>query len=666
MVVAGPVPACLWLLTTRRPSPPVHSILDALLDLAVTWTAAQVVLGLTLALAGGFTVAVLLGAESVLLLAGFALLRGTGPRSVLAFFAWRRAISVTEAALLLALGIVAGSAAWELMRQPTTNFDSLAYHLPVMATWVQSGRLEIFPALGQTALYPSHWELLGAMVFLPMQHDLLVSLPNLLAWAHLGLAFQAVCHTLGTPRLSALCAAGLVLTLPTVVARLDAIQPDLALTAFLLSATFYAVRWLRTRDAFDLALLLVCAGMIAGLKMSGPIYAGLVLGPTFLTTRWSRRSYATAATPRAGGIRVVAPALLAATLLAAAWYGRNLAAVGNPAGLLEVKLGGWTLFEGSLTRQELARTTLAAIFDPARREHWSILARVIREWLGVPFLALLVFAAGGILQGAKRRAALRTTLGLGVAFVAALTLYAYTPFSGDNGEHGYELTPWIHVGLRYGFPALAILAILAARGVGSHRIATGAMAVTVVASSVLAVVFTVTPTYWALWIVAILCFATVLALHRRDSLPTLSAAIRLGFAVLVLALLAWGTWVASSMRDGERARQYGRVFTFLEERLDPDARLGYVNTPKLYPLLGRRWQRHLVPALPQSEDARNWVSRLRGLRLAALVVGHAEPSGRHRRAIAHAQSWVREPETGLVLLHDFESQLHDMAVYGWQ
>ena len=60
--------------------------------------------------------------------------------------------------------------------------------------------------------------------------------------------------------------------------RANALQVDLPLAAFFLAGFAVAWDWSITRSKVDLALVFACAGLVAGVKMSGPHIVRLCFG----------------------------------------------------------------------------------------------------------------------------------------------------------------------------------------------------------------------------------------------------------------------------------------------------------------------------------------------------------------------------------------------------
>src|SRR5439155_1212272 len=83
---------------------------------------------------------------------------------------------------------------------------------------------------------------------------------------------------------------------------------------------------------------------------------------------------------------------LATYLVAAFWYGRNLAEVGNPLGFVRVAVGRFNLLPGFIEPAWLRRTSLASVLDPTNARHWRILAGAVWEQLRLPFVIIVAFA----------------------------------------------------------------------------------------------------------------------------------------------------------------------------------------------------------------------------------------------------------------------------------
>ena len=153
-----------------------------------------------------------------------------------------------------------------------------------------------------------------------------------------------------------------------------------------------------------------------------------------------------------------------AFLLGVVWYLRNWIVLGNPFGDLQISLAGIRIFEGSITRAELQRGSLANTFELARGNDWAVLGTVLWTWLGVGALLLLLSSLLVLRMRTAELPVRRARVLIGAILLICIGLYWRTPYGGDNGTHGWQVTAWIEVGLRYGFPAIALLGVLGAVG----------------------------------------------------------------------------------------------------------------------------------------------------------------------------------------------------------
>ena len=226
------------------------------------------------------------------------------------------------------------AAAWidrviAVYRRGLTDGDSLMYHLPFAARFVQRGWTTGTDPIGPdawVAFYPANVELVQAWTMLPFDRDVVVPLMNL-AW--LGLALVAA-WAIGavTGRASvATAVVGVVLCLPILVATQGGTaRVDIATIALVLSAIAMLLAVPRTPGS------VAVAGMALGLAI-GAKFALLPLAGTMLLAvaamLWRRHSW-----------RMSAVWVGGATLTAAYWYVRNWWVTGSPVPAVDLRLGG--------------------------------------------------------------------------------------------------------------------------------------------------------------------------------------------------------------------------------------------------------------------------------------------------------------------------------------
>ena len=328
-------------------------------------------------------------------------------------------------------------------------------------------------------------------------------------------------------------------------------------------------------------------------------------------------------------------------------------------GKVQVQLGGFTLFAGDPGLGAFVRrTTLAYIFDPTSPHHWFILGREALVRLGVPFFISLPLAAAGFVSRRRERWFVVAAVG------ATALLYWTTPYSGDGGDHGFQITPWTGQAFRYAFPCIGLLAALA--GAGTTRLGvrnrTIAWLLAVVVTSVvgrilfdrsvialrdqagqpdgaihyaaaLAVAAVAVATFALMWRLGHAAWGRK-APDRESGLPRVTR--RWGFALASGALLAAGV-AAPGIRERQQYQAYGAAYAFIAEKLPTGATVGYILTHRVYLLYGPDLARPVrwVPA--QGEDLTTWVTVLRNDGVCTVAVGPVLPEWQRSRELA----WLR-------------------------
>ena len=625
-IVVGPLPLCLGLVPLESRSPA-----RALLAVLVTWCLLQVCVGLVLGVTGWLWLGGVLLCEAVAFFAGLAVPAGRSRREVLRDV-WPHLVW-PEHVLVVALGVLGLTLLIRLATVPTTDHDSLAYHLPAMARWYQMHALVTPEPIDasrfalQIGRYPFAWELLCTLFLMPFHEDFLVALPNLIAWLIFGLATYLVAVELGARRIHALTAAFLLLAMPMARKHVDTMHVDLPLAAFFMASLYFAFACETTPSRATGALCLAAAGMVAGIKMSGLLYAALPLATLIVV-----RTKAARAVPAFGG---TATALAAAGLLAGGfWYAKNLIELGNPLGFVRGAVGGVTLLPGSIDPAWLRKTSLASVLDVTSLRHWRILASAAWEQLRLPFVLIVVSALALIVRPARAGAPPRPShlsILLGLAVLTA-TAYGTTPFGGVLTPYG-RLSPWTGQAFRYAFPFLGVLAVLSALG-ASRLPARGAGVVALL--GVGGVVAGMTSTTMACSATLVLAGLAVAAAVRRAPGRTASA---VACGMLCVGLAA-GTFWMRARHDVERARAYGGASEFIATHLVAGETVGYLFVPRSYLLYGKDLANPVVYVPTRAGDLDGWIDDLRQRRVALLAVGPLREGWRNRTQLA----WLSAPD----------------------
>lgn len=364
---------------------------------------------------------------------------------------------------------VALLAAMVITRQ-STSYDTLMYHYPMVANWLQGGSLARITHGFYVACFPGGYELWLAPLMLMAGNDSLCLLANIPIALHLALGLFLLCRELGSSESAAKCAAALTLSVALVPVTLRGAHVDVAVAGFTAGALYTAATYSRTRSVGEIALFCCNAGLLCSVKMSGPGYvgvAGLFAAWLLAENLWRREPvWPTAAPMRTlSGLSVLSA--LALVGLGGFWYFRNWAEFGNPLGFIELRLGPLHFpkagpMEGSVA--DVGRGSLARVFEPGNREHWEIIAGQLWERFGAPLPVLLLAAVMGLVLRRNSMMSFARQLALLCFSAVGVYLYMRSPFTADNGSHQWQLTPWMGYQMRYGFPALLFVAPLATMG----------------------------------------------------------------------------------------------------------------------------------------------------------------------------------------------------------
>ncbi|HMC53479.1 MAG TPA: hypothetical protein VKI64_12020 [Acidimicrobiales bacterium] len=333
------------------------------------------------------------------------------------------------------------------------NMDTLWYHMPFAARFVQTGwltRLHVTHQEPLTSFYPANSELLHAVTILAFRRDIVSPLLNL-GWLVVALlAGWCVGRARGAGAL-ALVGVAAVASVPILASTQpgDASNDTMGLACFLAAVAICVVGDGRPAE---LAVAGLAAGLALGTKLSlvAPV-AALTVGVWTVAGRGTRRL----------ALATWAPAVAAT---GGFWYLRNLVRAGSPVPTL--RLGVGTL---ALPRVELA-VTGRINFSVA---HYLTNTRVWREAL-LPALRISLGDAWPLLLGLAALGALASLLTgpraidrvLALVAIASAAAYVVTPqtAAGPPGHPGL-----FAFNLRFLAPALALGLVLLARARALQR-----------------------------------------------------------------------------------------------------------------------------------------------------------------------------------------------------
>jgi hypothetical protein len=521
IIVFGPIPLSLSLAFENQNENKNYSFPHFLLVLLTGWSIAQVCIGLILGSAEQLNISAVIIVEILICAIGLIVIYAKN-HTAFTFSQWpipqiKQPLGQSEY-LIIGAAAFAGFVLWEtIATKPTTNYDSLWFHLPAIARWYQTHSFTLLDAAGnwifeheQARVYPYNWHVLSALCLLPFGEDFITAFPMLIAWVLEGIAVYLLSVKFGATRIHGMAAASLVLTVPMVINQVNTIHPDLPLAAIFTVGLYLGLSYHSSRSQSELSLFFAVVGMLFGIKITGIVYAASLLGGLAIL-EIKRFVLNKNSTPANFRIRhFIKPVLLCGIacclFLGGFWYARNLLHINYPVvdtsdikvPLPPVPLPSPVPAPTPILPAPPAsppfkawQSTLAAQFNPSNISHWQTVGLQIIIRLQLPFMAIVlqVLAAPLALIEGKTRIINQNNIILIVLLASTGILYLITPYtSGTTGEWSGQLSPLLGFNLRYGFPFLSLLAIAAAATATKLKTRNQVVVAVVLVSSILGII----------------------------------------------------------------------------------------------------------------------------------------------------------------------------------
>ncbi|MCX6026212.1 MAG: hypothetical protein NTY23_08150 [Chloroflexi bacterium] len=288
---------------------------------------------------------------------------------------------------LIGLAAFLGLLVWSLLLAwylPPREWDSLAFHLPIVATYFQNGAIApIASPSVWVRYYPIDGELLQLWNVLFLHDDRIVEIafvPAILAGL---VSIYGLARELGASRSSSVLGAGVAAFANATLIEMttsfnDALMMGLVAAGLYIQVSLLRRAWATDRAKFILGAMGVGAacGLCAGVKFNGAVYAaGLVAVFLYLAIR-SRLPRIDVQARRLrlllaplGIIIVLGLALCAYPLV------RNVLVAGNPLAPFEVHIGNLRLFEGQKEIADFVGWT-----TPPEVADMPLLLRLVTIW----------------------------------------------------------------------------------------------------------------------------------------------------------------------------------------------------------------------------------------------------------------------------------------------
>jgi hypothetical protein len=523
MIIIGPIPLCLSLAFGNQKENCNDSLPHFFAIVLTAWIIVQICTGLILGSLDRLNIVSIILAEFLIFAIASNLINYQERRNP-ASFNWqipqlKQPLSKSELLMIGAATFVGCVLLENLATKPTTNYDSLWFYLPAIARWYQTGSFTLLDAAGnwifeqeQARVYPYNWHVLSALCVIPFKSDFLAAFPMLIAWVIQGLSIYLLSIKFGASRFYSIAAASLVLTVPMMLNQVNTIHPDLPLSAIFTLGLYLGLSYYQSRSLSELALFLASTGLLAGMKITGLVYAAaLLVGLAILEIKKIRvnQKYAQA---QFRIIHFIKPVIICGItcflFLGGFWYTRNLLQINYPIddiGKIQIPLqpvpqpspkkSPTPSIQPSPSPAKpptpaiqpspspvppptpsiqkppaspllkIWQSTLAAQFNPSNIEHWQTLGLQIIIRLQIPFIAiaLQVLAAPLAVTKGKTKLINQNNIILIVVLASTGILYLITPYtSGTAGESISYLSPLLGFNFRYGFPFLSLLGVAAA------------------------------------------------------------------------------------------------------------------------------------------------------------------------------------------------------------
>lgn len=250
---------------------------------------------------------------------------------------------------------------------PVWDYDSIAYHMPFVASFLQHQSINkiYFPALsGPIGYYPSNLELLLVHVLLFFRYDSFLNVLNLFFTALFSFAFYLAAREFNAkPRLAILGALALITT-PVFLRIIGTLKIDIFFTAIFACATLFLIRYIKQRQLGDLILFSASSGIFFGSRYLAIPYLIVPLALIFFFLTFSFVKFS-----KKRALFHFAVFILVFLVLGGFWYARNYIVTKNPIFPTHVALGGKIIFQGMAGgfSQELAPTSILNNLDSKQK-----------------------------------------------------------------------------------------------------------------------------------------------------------------------------------------------------------------------------------------------------------------------------------------------------------
>ncbi len=220
--------------------------------------------------------------------------------------------------MLLAVGITQ-VALFGIVQFPN-DWDTMAYHLPIVDHWIQTGQLS-----NQRCAFwyvPGNSELLAYWFTAPLSGDFWAQLNNVPVAVLLAVSLVAIAKMWRMDQKWQFMLVVLAAGCQPMIRQLTSLENDLGGAALFVSSLLFGIRWVLYRQTIELWLFAAAAGLLAGIKYYSIGYSAVSIG-AIIAASWCFSG-------RRIAIRTMLVSMLGFTFLGSYWYVRNYWLTGSP------------------------------------------------------------------------------------------------------------------------------------------------------------------------------------------------------------------------------------------------------------------------------------------------------------------------------------------------
>ncbi len=244
------------------------------------------------------------------------------------------------------------------------DWDTMAYHLPIVDHWIQTGQLG-----NQRCAFwyvPGNSELLAYWFTAPLSGDFWAQLNNIPPAVLLVVSLVAIGGIWKLDRKWQFVLAVLAVGCQPMMRQLTSLENDLGAAALFVASLLFGIRWVQDRRTIDLGLFVASVGLLAGIKYYALGYTAVSIGAV-VAASWFLRGWRVA-------IRTSIASLIGCMLFGSYWYVRNYLLTGSPLFPLGMEALGIPDQWASMRPESETSTLLRG----STREVWSLL---LKAWL---------------------------------------------------------------------------------------------------------------------------------------------------------------------------------------------------------------------------------------------------------------------------------------------